>query len=303
MRLVYLGTPDAAVPPLRALVDAGHDIVFVVTQPDKRRSRGGRADPSPVKAAASELGLDVRTPDKARAIVDDVATSGAEVGVVVAFGQLLPTALLEALPLGFVNVHFSLLPRWRGAAPVERALLAGDAETGVCLMQIEAGLDTGPVFDCTRVAISSSMTTGALRDELVREGTRLLLERLPDLARAVPMPQSGTTTYADKLDVDEFRLDPALPLVTLDRIVRAGDPQPGGWFHAGGQRFKVFGPELAYTAAPPLPAGTVSDAGIGTAEGTLQLREIQPPGKRRMPWADWRRGHPDDLVIERSESG
>jgi methionyl-tRNA formyltransferase len=303
MRLVYLGTPDAAVPPLRALVDAGHDIAFVVTQPDKRRSRGGRADPSPVKDAASQLGLDVRTPDKAREIVDAVAASGAEVGVVVAFGQLLPTALLEALPLGFVNVHFSLLPRWRGAAPVERALLAGDAESGVCVMQIEAGLDTGPVFDCARVAITPAMTAGALRDVLVREGTRLLLEQLPGLARAVPTPQSGTTTYAEKLDVDEFRLDPALPMVTLDRLVRAGDPQPGAWFRGGGQRFKVFGPVLPDGRETPLPAGTVSDAGIGTAEGTLQLREIQPPGKRRMSWADWRRGHPDDLVIERSESG
>ena len=179
MRLVYLGTPEAAVPPLRALVDAGHEVALVVTQPDKRRSRGGRSDPSPVKAAALELGLPLVTPEKAREVVDDVAASGAEAGVVVAFGQLLPTALLEALPLGFVNVHFSLLPRWRGAAPVERALLAGDEETGVCLMQIEAGLDTGPVFACDRVPIDPSATTGTV-------ARRARAPRYPGVARTPP---------------------------------------------------------------------------------------------------------------------
>ncbi|GIU87896.1 MAG: hypothetical protein KatS3mg009_2411 [Acidimicrobiia bacterium] len=144
MRVVYLGTPDDAVGPLRALVAAGHEVALVVTQPDRRRSRGGRADPSPVRRAAEELGLPVRVPARAREVVGDVRASGADAGVVVAFGQLLPVALLEAVPLGFVNVHFSLLPRWRGAAPVERAILAGDDETGVCLMRVEEGLDTGP---------------------------------------------------------------------------------------------------------------------------------------------------------------
>src|SRR5262245_43162288 len=167
MRLVYLGTPEAAVPPLRALVGAGHDVALVVTQPDRRRSRRGHDESSPVKRAAQELALPVRTPTKANEVLEEVAASGAEVGVVVAFGQLLRPALLEALPLGFVNVHFSLLPRWRGAAPVERAILAGDADTGVCLMQIDEGLDTGPVFACTRVVISDADTTGTLRTKLV----------------------------------------------------------------------------------------------------------------------------------------
>ncbi len=169
-------------PPLRALVDAGHDIAFVVTQPDRRRGRRTATEPSPVKAAATELGIEVRTPQRARELVDDVAASGAELGVVVAFGQILPTALLDALPLGFVNLHFSLLPRWRGAAPVERAMLAGDAETGVAVMRVEAGLDTGPVFATVRVPIGPTVTAGALREHLVAAGTDLLVTTLPDIA-------------------------------------------------------------------------------------------------------------------------
>src|ERR1700712_567862 len=153
VRVVYLGTPRDAVPPLRALHEAGHDIALVVTQPDRKRGRGGALVPSPVKVAATELGLPVATPDRSREVVDQVRATGAEVGVVVAFGQILPVALLEALPHGFVNLHFSKLPRWRGAAPVERAILAGDAETGVDLMDIEAGLDTGAVYASARTPI------------------------------------------------------------------------------------------------------------------------------------------------------
>ena len=200
MRIVYLGTPADAVPPLRALVDDGHDVALVVTQPDRRRSRGAGTDPSPVKQAALELGLPVLTPEKAREVVDDVRASGAELGVVVAFGQLLPVSLLEALPHGFVNLHFSLLPRWRGAAPVERAILAGDTETGVDLMQIEAGLDTGPVFARVRVPIGPNETAGELHARLVDAGTELLRTHLPTVPTRVPEPQVGEPTYAEKLD-------------------------------------------------------------------------------------------------------
>ncbi len=215
MRIVYLGTPEDSVPPLRALTEAGHDVAMVVTQPDRRRSRGAGTDPSPVRRAAEELGLLVRTPAKAREIVDEVRDSGAELGVVVAFGQLLPVALLEALPLGFVNLHFSLLPRWRGAAPVERAILAGDDVTGVGLMQLEAGLDTGPVFATREVPIEPNDTAGALRARLVEVGTQLLVDHLPKIASATPEPQSGEPTYAEKLTVEEFRLDPARPAAEL----------------------------------------------------------------------------------------
>ena len=156
MRLVFFGTPADAVPALEALHAAEHDIALVVTQPDTRRGRGSDESPSPVREAAEALGIPVLTPQKSHEVVDDVAASGAEVGVVVAFGQLLPPALLEAVPHGFVNVHFSLLPRWRGAAPVERAVLAGDRETGVCIMALEAGLDIGPVYARERTNSTAS---------------------------------------------------------------------------------------------------------------------------------------------------
>ena len=264
-------------PPLRALVAAGHDIAFAVTQPDRRRGRGAATQPSPVKIAASELGVDVRTPERSREIVDEVAASGAELGVVVAFGQILPTELLEALPLGFVNLHFSLLPRWRGAAPVERAILAGDAETGVTVMRVEAGLDTGPVFATTRVPIGPTVDAGALSDQLVVAGTALLVAQLPEIAKTEPIPQAGEPAYAAKLTVDEFRLDPDRPGVELDRIVRAGNPRPGAWFELGGKRVKVWRAHLDAT-----------DAGV-TGE-RLHLDQVQPQGKARMDAAAWQAG-------------
>ena len=174
VRVVYLGTPRDAVAPLRALHEGGHEVALVVTQPDRKRGRGGALVPSPVKVAATELGLPVATPERAREVVEQVRATGAELGVVVAFGQILPVALLESLPFGFVNVHFSLLPRWRGAAPVERAILAGDAETGVDIMAIEAGLDTGPVFASARTPIDPAETAGELHARLVDLGTELL---------------------------------------------------------------------------------------------------------------------------------
>jgi methionyl-tRNA formyltransferase len=298
VRLVYLGTPDDAVPPLQALVEAAHDVALVITQPDRRRSRGAGSDPSPVKRAALDLGLRVVTPEKAREVIDDVARSGAEIGVVVAFGQLLPVAFLESLPLGFVNVHFSLLPRWRGAAPVERAILAGDRETGVCLMRVEAGLDTGPVYACTPVAIDES-TAGELRADLVGAGSRLLVEQLPHIASAEPMPQVGEATYADKLTVEEFVLDPQCSAVELARIVRAGNPRPGAWFAIDGHRYKVW--RAHADDAAPTGVGVLDDHGLGTAAGTLVIDEIQPEGKRRMPYGDWRRGAPRELSLGRRE--
>jgi methionyl-tRNA formyltransferase len=300
VRIVFLGTPADAVPPLQALVAAGHDVAFVVTQPDRRRSRGKGSDPSPVRVAAGELGLEVRTPVKAREIVDETRGSGAELGVVVAFGQLLPTALLGALPLGFVNLHFSLLPRWRGAAPVERALLAGDTETGVCLMQLEAGLDTGPVYATARVSIGDDETAGELRSRLVGIGTQLLVDHLPAVGAAKPLPQSGEPTYADKLRVEEFELDPARPAAALARIVRAGNPRPGAWMRVAGRRVKVW------RAHPdgPAPAdehGTITPGGgLVTADGVLVLDEVQPEGKRPMPGAAWRAGLRADARVEPS---
>lgn len=271
MRIVYLGTPADAVPPLRALHDAGHDIALVVTQPDRKRGRGGGLVPSPVKAAAEELGIPVVTPEKSREVVDQVRATGASVGVVVAFGQLLPEALLDTLPYGFVNLHFSLLPRWRGAAPVERAILAGDRETGVDLMVIEKGLDTGAVFASVRTPIRDDESAGELHARLVELGTQLLLDTLPDLPRLQPTPQSGAETYAEKLTVEEFELDPDADPAHLVRIVRAGNPRPGAWITVDGKRLKIWRAHV---------------------EGdTFVPDEVQPEGKKAMPYAAWLAGH------------
>ncbi|HEX6311618.1 MAG TPA: methionyl-tRNA formyltransferase [Acidimicrobiia bacterium] len=278
MRIVFLGTPDDAVPTLHALVGAGHDVALVVTQPDRRRGRGAATGPSPVKAAALELGLPVRSPRRASEVVDEVRATGAELGAVVAFGQLLPDALLECLPHGFVNLHFSLLPRWRGAAPVERAILAGDTETGVCVMRIDAGLDTGPVFARERTPIASGETAGELRARLVEIGTRLMVETLPHVPELDPRPQEGEPTYADKLEVAEFELDWSRPATELLRVIRAGNPRPGAWTTVGGARLKIW------------------RARIGD-DGAIEPLEVQPEGKPHMSWADWKRGHGADVRL------
>lgn len=293
MRIAFFGSPEASVAPLRALAGAGHDVALVVTQPDRRRGRGGALVASPVKQAALDLGLEVRTPDKARELVDDVRALGLDLAVVVAFGQLLPTALLDAVPNGFVNLHFSLLPRWRGAAPVERAILAGDTETGVCLMQIEPSLDTGPVYACERVTIGAHETAGELKARLVDVGTRMLVAQLPGVPDATPVPQSGETTYAEKLDVAEFALDPSSDAAVLDRLVRAGNPRPGAWLTVDGQRLKVW---RAHATDATVDVGVIDrDARLGTASGALALDEVQPAGKRAMDARAWRRGVHGDV--------
>jgi methionyl-tRNA formyltransferase len=292
VRLVYLGTPDEAALPLRALHHAGHEVALVVTQPDRRRGRGGRIDPSPVKATALELGLTVRTPERAREIVDDVAATGAEAGVVVAFGQLLPAALLAALPLGFVNVHFSLLPRWRGAAPVERAILADDAETGVCIMRVEEELDTGPIYAVVRTAIDPDETAGQLRARLVDLGTPLLLDVLGRFGSMTPQPQRGEPTYAEKLTVDDVRLDWRRAAAELARVVRAGNPRPGAWTVVDGARLKVL---RAHPVSGADEIGAISrDATVGTGHGLLALDRVQPEGRRAMEGRAWRTGIHDE---------
>ena len=209
MRLAYFGTPEMAVSPLHALVAAGHEVVLVVSRGDKRRGRGSELSPSPVKAAALALGLAVSHS------VDDVLGHGIELGVVVAFGQLIKPHVLAEVPM--VNMHFSLLPRWRGAAPVERALLAGDAETGVCLMQLEEGLDTGPIYDTVRLPIDATATADDLRRDLVAIGTdqlvRCLTAPLP-----LPVPQFGEPLYAAKIRPEELRIDWSQPVEHIDRL-------------------------------------------------------------------------------------
>lgn len=272
-----MGTPEAAVPPLEALHDAGHDIRMVVTQPDKRRGRGGALVPSPVKEAATKLGLPVTQK------VDDVIDAGAELGVVVAFGRLIKPHVLAAVPM--VNVHFSLLPRWRGAAPVERAILAGDTETGVCVMTLEEGLDTGPVHACQRVPIRLDETADELRSRLVVIGTDLLLDQLAN-GLSPPVPQVGEPTYAAKIDADELHLDWTQAAEQLARVVRLGR----AWTEFRGRRLRVLRARAVPGSGEP---GSLEGTRVATGEGALELLEVQPEGKGAMLAADWVRGaHP-----------
>jgi methionyl-tRNA formyltransferase len=283
-RLIYLGTPDAAVPPLRALVAAGHDVALVVTRPDKRRGRGGALAPSPVKAAALELGLRV-TDDLAEA-----TSVGAELGVVVAYGRIIPVAVLDQLPM--VNLHFSLLPRWRGAAPVERALLEGDAETGVCLMAVEAGLDTGAVYAVEATGIDPDETVDELRDRLVAIGCRLLELHLAGGRAGLPVPrdQAGNPTYAEKLLSHEFELDWSLPAVHLRRVVRLGR----AWTTFRGKRVRVLATGASGDDGDAPGPGELRGTVVGAGEGTcLELVTVQPEGKRPMDASAWLHGvHP-----------
>jgi len=269
MRLAYLGTPAMAVPPLRALVEAGHDVALVVSRADARRGRGAATSPSPVKAAAVELGIP--TSD----VVDDVLAlePPAELGVVVAFGRIIKPHVLAALPM--VNLHFSLLPRWRGAAPLERAILAGDELTGVAVMDVEEGLDTGGIYREATVPIDPDESADALRARLVEAGTELLLDALSDGfdSLGTPRPQSGEATYADKLTSDDLRIDWTASPVTIHRQVRVG----GAWTTHHGKRLKVWRTRLA--------------------DDGLEILEVQPEGKGRMPVKDWANGarwHPGD---------
>jgi methionyl-tRNA formyltransferase len=279
VKLVYLGTPDAAVPPLRALVDAGHDVALAVTRADKRRGRGGALVPSPVKVAAAELGIPVT------ATVDDVIDAGADLGVVVAFGRIIKPHVLAAVPM--VNLHFSDLPRWRGAAPVERAILAGDDHTSVCLMEVEEGLDTGGVYAKEDVTIGDDETADELRARLVDVGARLLVDTLARWPAGPPTPQTGDPTYAEKLQPDELRLDWARPAIELHRTVRVGD----AWTTFRGHRLKVHRTRLAAgDGEGALAPGELAGTHVGTGDGILELVEVQPEGKGRQPAAAWRNG-------------
>jgi methionyl-tRNA formyltransferase len=272
---VFLGTPGTSVVPLRGLVDAGWDIALVVSQPDKRRGRGGAILPSPVKQAAQELGLD--TSDR----VDDVLGAGADLGVVVAFGRLIRPHVLAELPM--VNVHFSLLPRWRGAAPVERAILAGDERTGVDLMVVEEGLDTGGIYDRAEVAIGPDETADELRSRLAVLGRDLVLD---NLARGLgePRPQEGEPTYAHKIDPAELAVDWSAPAEAIHRLVRVG----GAWTTHAGHRLKLWRTAL-------VPTGR-HDVEVATGDGPVWLVEVQPEGKRRMAAGDWANGVAGDAA-------
>jgi methionyl-tRNA formyltransferase len=258
VKLVYLGTPAMAVPPLEALVDAGHEVLLVVTREDKRRDRGGELSPSPVKAAALRLGIPVSH------VVDDVLGTGAELGVVVAFGRIIKPHVLAEVPM--INLHFSLLPRWRGAAPVERALLAGDTITGVCVMAVEEGLDTGGVYRRAEVPIAPTTTADELRRQLLATGTNLLVAVLEE-GLGDPEPQAGEPTYAAKIDPSELRIDWTQPVEQIDRLVRLG----GAWTTFRGSRVKIH-------------EGSIDPGDMFVPS------VVQPEGKPKMAFEAWRNG-------------
>ena len=263
--------------PLRALVEAGHDVALVVSRPDRRRGRGGALVPSPVKAAALDLGLVVA--DR----VDDVLDAGAELGVVVAYGRLIKPHILAVLPM--VNLHFSLLPRWRGAAPVERAILTGDAITGVCLMALEEGLDTGPVYACEERAIGDEETLDDVRSALGATGTRMLVDLLAS-GLPEPRPQEGEPTYAAKIEPEEHHLDWARPAVDLHRVVRLGS----AWTTFRDRRLRVLRARIS-TGSELAPGELDADSlRVGTGDGALELVEVQPEGKGPQPATSWRNG-------------
>jgi methionyl-tRNA formyltransferase len=275
-RLAFLGTPDVAVPVLQALVEAGFEIPIVVSRPDRRRGRGSELSPSPVKAAAVELGLD--TSDD----LDDVLGAEVDLAVVVAYGRIVPVRILEQVPM--VNLHFSLLPRWRGAAPVERALLAGDAVTGVCLMEIAEGLDTGAVYATATTPIGDDDTLQSLRGRLVAMGAEMVVAAL-NTGLAAPEPQTGDVVHAAKIDPSELEIDWSKDAIAISRLVRLG----GAWTRFRGARLKVWSARVTEDARSR-PAGELDGLRVATGDGELELIEVQPEGRARQNAEAWRNG-------------
>jgi methionyl-tRNA formyltransferase len=299
LRIAFMGSPDFAVPSLRALVDAGHDVVCVYAQPPRPAGRGQKERLTPVDEAAIELGIPVRTPRSLRDPQEQAAFAALDLdlAVVAAYGLILPREILSAPRLGCINVHASLLPRWRGAAPIQRAILAGDAETGVTIMQMDVGLDTGDML-LSRAAPITAQTTGqSLHDDLSLLGAELIVPAVAALAQGAltgtPQPEAGVT-YARKLERDEGRLDFTRPAAELERRVRAFDPWPGAFFEHQGTRIKVLAAE-AFDIGPVsnLP-GTVLDPEltISCADGAFRPTRVQRPGKGPMAVQAFLRGFP-----------
>ncbi len=294
MRIIFMGTPDFAVPILRALVDAGHDVVAAYSQPPRRAGRGKALTPSPVHRLAESLGIAVRTPATLRDVDVQAAFAAlsADVAVVAAYGLLLPRAVLGAPTLGCLNVHGSLLPRWRGAAPIQRAILAGDAETGVGIMQMAAGMDTGPVRVEERTPVDRK-TAGELAGELSAMGARLMLNVLEDPARYPPVEQPDAgITHAAKIDKAEARLRFDASAVAVERQVRAFNPAPGAFFEQDGERVRVLAADVVEGDGA---AGEVLDdvLTIACGDGTaIRPVRVQRAGRGVMTPADLLRGFP-----------
>ena len=289
MRVIFMGTPDFSVPALRAIA-AEHEVVAVYSQPPRAAGRGQKPRPSPVHKAAEELGLPVRTPERLKSPEDqaEFAALQADVAVVVAYGLILPQPVLDAPRLGCLNIHASLLPRWRGAAPIHRAIMAGDSETGVAIMQMEAGLDTGPVLAETRTPITAEDTTATLHDRLSSMGAELIVATLARLPLpATPQSEEGVT-YAQKIDKAEARIDWGQPASQIDRQIRALSPFPGAWTMLGSERIKLLQSRVVQGSGQP--GEVLSGFTIACGEGAVEIITAQREGKRPMPASEILRG-------------
>lgn len=283
MRIVFMGTPVFSVAALEALVGAGHEIVCAYTQPPRPAGRGKKEQPSPVQARAEALGIPVRHPTslKTAEAQAEFAALEAEVAVVVAYGLILPQAILDAPKFGCLNIHASLLPRWRGAAPIHRAIMAGDAETGVCIMQMEAGLDTGPVLLRKVTAIGAEETTGELHDRLAAIGAEAIVEALVKLPGLTPEVQpEEAVTYAAKIDKAEARIDWTRPAADVARLIRGLSPFPGAWCDVAGERVKFHGARVA--AGKGAPGEVLSGFTVACGEGAVEITRVQREGKKAM---------------------
>ena len=294
MRIIFMGTPDFSVGPLVALHAAGHEISCVYTQPPRPAGRGKKDRPSPVQMQAEKLGLPVRHPVslKTGEAQAEFAELQADIAVVVAYGLILPQAVLDAPDKGCLNIHASLLPRWRGAAPIHRAIMAGDTETGVCIMQMEAGLDTGPVLFQAKTPINADETTGQLHDRLSVIGADAITQALAQLSTLTPEPQpEDGVTYAHKIDKIEAALDWSRPAKDICRQINGLSPFPGAWFEQDGTRIKVLGASLADGEGP---AGRLlsDDLIVACGAGALRLTRLQRAGKGPQDAGEFLRGMP-----------
>jgi len=292
MRVIFMGTPDFSVPALDALIEAGHEVVAVYCQPPRPAGRGKKERPSPVQARAEDLGLELRHPVSLKTADEQAAFAalGADVAVVVAYGLILPHAILRAPVHGCLNIHASLLPRWRGAAPLHRAIMAGDAETGVSIMQMDEGLDTGAVLMCEATPIGAEETTGELHDRLSAMGARLIVEALARLDRLTPEPQPAEgVTYAAKIDKTEARIDWTRPAPEVDAMIRGLSPFPGAWTEMEGQRVKLLASRVSVGEGAP---GEVLDGALRVAcgRGAVQLLRLQRAGGAVQDAEDFQRG-------------
>lgn len=274
-RVAYIGTPAIAVDPLLKLVEEGYEIPLVVTGPDKRRGRGSSTSPSDVKREAERLGLSVSSN------IDDLVSIDVDLAIVVAFGQLIPKHILEHVQM--INIHFSLLPRWRGAAPLERAILAGDTKTGVCIMELEETLDTGGIYRCVEIPIGPNQTLEELREKSVSEGVDLLLQSLEE-GLGSPTPQLGEPSYAHKISNSELEIDWGLSSEEILRLVRLGR----AWTTVSGSRLRIHSAKIG--SLTNLEIGQRKGLSVGSCDGTVELLEVQPEGRKKMLAEDWMNG-------------